>query len=122
MVIDDDPDWLFVIRKMIKQSGFDKPILTATNGLEALQQLNVMVANGDKLPELIFLDIKMPVLDGFEFLEEITKSHVIDFSHMQVFVCSSSFHPQDKERANSYPVAGFISKPLTPQLLKDLLV
>lgn len=122
MVIDDDPDWLFVIKKMLQQVGVGKQYIIAHNGLEALQKLQTIAASGDKLPELIFLDIKMPVMNGFEFLEEVTKSTALDFSLMRVFVCSSSLHPRDKEKADLYPIAGFISKPLTPQILKEILV
>jgi CheY-like chemotaxis protein len=122
LVVDDDADWCFLAKIILKKAGVGKQIITAQNGLEGIKTLQAIVISGQRLPELIFLDIKMPVMDGFEFLEQTTKSADLDLSRTRIFVCSSSFHPKDKERANLYPVAGFISKPLTQEILKGILV
>lgn len=121
MVVDDDDNWCFLSRRMLQKAGVGKQIITANNGLEAIKKLQALLANGDKLPDLIFLDIKMPVMDGFEFLDEITKWEVLSPIHTRIFMCSSSVHFKDKERADRYPIAGFITKPLTPEILKSIL-
>ena len=121
MVVDDDDNWCFLSRRMLQKAGVGKQIITANNGLEAIKKLQALLANGDKLPDLIFLDIKMPVMDGFEFLDEITKWEALSPIHTRIFMCSSSVHYKDKERADRYPVAGFITKPLTPEILKSIL-
>lgn len=122
LVIDDDKDWCFIATMMLQRAGFDKQIITANHGLEGIKTLKTISAKGEKLPDIIFLDIKMPVMDGFEFLEEITKTAEVDLSHTRIFICSSSFHSKDKEKAHLYPIAGFITKPLTIDILKEVLM
>lgn len=106
---------------MLKKAGISNPVITAHNGLEALNLLQAMAAAGQNIPELILLDIKMPVMDGFEFLEEVKKSPVIDIKNSRVYICTSSLHPKDKARASLHAVAGFITKPITPENLQHIL-
>jgi CheY-like chemotaxis protein len=110
-----------VTKLLLKDVGVGKQTLTANNGLEALRKLQTLAANGEKLPELIFLDIKMPVMDGFEFLESLKKSPSLDLSQTKIFITTSSFLSKDKERAQLYPIAGFVTKPLTEEILQTIL-
>ena len=121
MVVDDDEDYCFLTKKILKRAGVINQIITASNGLEALKKLLEINASGEGLPGLIFLDLKMPIMDGFEFLEEARNSTELDFSKTRIFLITSSVLPKDRERANTYPIAGYISKPLTPKVLEDLL-
>ncbi|ALJ01118.1 hypothetical protein DC20_01510 [Rufibacter tibetensis] len=122
MVVDDDENWIFVSKILLKKAGIGKEIITAKNGLEAITKLKDLVAAEDKkLPDIIFLDIRMPVMDGFEFLEETTKTEALNLSQTKVYICSSSLSPGDQERAALYPVAGFLTKPLTKEVLQEIL-
>jgi CheY-like chemotaxis protein len=121
LVVDDDDNWCYVTELLLQDCGVGKQIITAKNGLEAIKRLQAIATSAEKLPELIFLDIKMPVMDGFEFLDEVTKSASLDLSHTRIFMYTSSFLPKDKERASQYPVAGFLTKPLTEEVLRDIL-
>ena len=121
LVVDDDDNWCFITKKILQKAGFGKEILTATNGLEAYKMLQTMAADGDSLPDLIFLDIKMPVMDGFAFLDEVTKSADMDLSRTKIYICSSSFLAKDQERAKLYSVSGFITKPLTLEMLNKII-
>lgn len=120
MVVDDDEDYCFVTKKILQKAGIEK-IITASNGLEALKKLRKITARGDKLPDLIFLDLNMPIMNGFEFLEEASKADELDLSQTRIFITTSSVLAKDKERANNYPIAGFISKPLTQKILGEIL-
>ncbi len=121
MVIDDDDNFCFLTRLLLQDAGVGKRVVTAGNGLEAMKKLRAMAAAGEKLPELIFLDIKMPVMDGFEFLDQLTKSPELPLHDARIFMSTSSFLPRDKERASRYPIAGFLTKPLTEESLHDIL-
>ena len=121
LVIDDDDNFCFLTRLLLQDAGVGKRVITASNGLEAIKKLRAMAAGGEKLPELIFLDIKMPVMDGFEFLDQLTKSPELPLHDTRIFMSTSSFLPRDKEKASHYPIAGFITKPLTEEALIDIL-
>lgn len=121
MVIDDDEDYCFVSRKILQKAGIGKQVITASNGLEALKKLQEIAASGEKLPALIFLDLKMPIMNGFEFLEELSKATELDLSKTRIYTTTSSVLPEDKEKANKYPIAGFISKPLSKEILEGIL-
>ncbi|KAA5539666.1 response regulator [Adhaeribacter rhizoryzae] len=122
LVVDDDESYRFLVKRFLLRSGFDQQIITAHNGWEALQKLQTMAAHGDKLPEFIFLDINMPVMDGFEFLEAVTQLSQLNLSQTKIYMCSSSRLAKDKEQAYLYPIAGFLTKPLTLEVLKSILV
>jgi CheY-like chemotaxis protein len=121
LVIDDDENWCFIAKKLLQKAGIGKEIITSKNGLEAYQILQAISGKGEKMPDMIFLDIKMPVMDGFGFLDEVTKSAELDLSQTKIFICSSSLHPKDKEKAKLYPVIDFITKPLTQEALDGIL-
>jgi CheY-like chemotaxis protein len=121
LLVDDDATWCFLSKRILQRAGVGKQILTAENGLEAVKKLKTIAAEGSRLPELIFLDIKMPLMDGFEVLEEITKWPELDLNRTRIFLCSTSTHVSDKERARQYPIAGYITKPLTQEILSNIL-
>lgn len=121
LVVDDDANWCFISQRVLQKAGFGNQVITAGNGLEALERLRAMAAAGERLPELILLDIRMPVMDGFGFLEELSKAADLDLSRTRVYMCTSSSLPHEKERASRHAVAGFITKPLTQELLRGIL-
>ena len=122
LVVDDDEGWCFLVRKLLERIGFRKKIITAKNGQVAIEKMKTLTVEGERLPEIIFLDVKMPVMDGFEFLEEVTKSGEFDLNRTRIFMCTSSMLAKDKERAYLYPISGIITKPLTPGILSDILL
>lgn len=121
LVVDDDDNFCFLTKLLLQDAGVGNRVLTAYNGLEAIKKLQAMASGGEKLPELIFLDINMPVMDGFEFLEQLTQSPGLPLHDTRIYVSTSSILPKDKERAGRYPIAGFLTKPLTEELLSDIL-
>jgi CheY-like chemotaxis protein len=121
MVVDDSESWRYLSKRILQKAGVGKPIITADNGLEAIKKLQMLLASRGKLPDLIFLDIKMPVMDGFEVLEEITKWPDLDLNQTRIFLCTTSTHFRDKERASQYPVGGYITKPLTQEIISNIL-
>lgn len=110
-IIDDDTIFLFGAKRMIESTSFCDELLVFRNGKEALETLTNMADDGIDLPTVIFLDINMPVLDGWQFLEEfdqILKEQVI-----HIFILSSSIDPQDLKKAELFEsVREFIHKPI----------
>ena len=116
LLIDDSSLDNFINSKIIKMSNFAKEIVVSEHAEDAL----AMLRDGKVEPDIIFLDIKMPVMDGFQFLEEYDKID-IDKKHTKIFILTTSLNPADIERAkhNKY-VTKFVSKNLTPAVLLEL--
>ncbi|WP_026728069.1 response regulator [Flavobacterium denitrificans] len=125
LCIDDDPITLMLCKKVISKSQICHEIITAQNGEEALHQFNTLKytnKNKDsKKPELIFLDLNMPVMGGWEFLDHFTSSDYAEFNTANVIVLSSTIDPEDLAKAKKYPIIiDFLSKPITLPMLEYL--
>lgn len=126
LCIDDDPITLMLCKKVIAKTLFSNEIITAQNGQQALQYFDSIKKSSpenasNKLPQLIFLDLNMPVMGGWEFLESFSDSNFSDFIDIKVIILSSTIDPQDLERAKKYPmVFDFLSKPITISMLDYL--
>ncbi|MEP6806055.1 MAG: response regulator [Flavobacterium sp.] len=123
LCIDDDPITLMLCKKVISKSSFSKEIITAPNGEEALHYFNTLKYNKNKAnkPQLIFLDLNMPVMGGWEFLDLFTSPDYNEFNSAKVIVLSSTIDPEDLAKAKKYPIIiDFLSKPITQQMLEYL--
>lgn len=127
LCVDDDPITLMLCKMVINRSEFAKEIITAQNGEEALHyfddlKLNNLGSEIKNYPRLIFLDLNMPVMGGWEFLDHFTKEdYGNDFKNCKVIVLSSTIDPADIAKARTYPmVLDFLSKPISKEMLEDL--
>ncbi len=121
LLVEDDPITVMVCDRIIKMSGFSNEVLTKANGQEALDHLKELISSHSKLPDIIFLDINMPVMNGWDFLEEFeqVKQGLPHFP--RIFILSSTVDPEDYKKAGEFStVEGFISKPLTKEHLLDV--
>lgn len=119
-VIDDDPLYNFGIKKLFEYSSFSEDSLFYKNGQEAIDGLSELADKGQMMPNVILLDINMPIMNGWQFLEEF-KIRGLDIHDIQIFVVSSSINQDEINRANAYDyVNGYIFKPLTMDKIKDL--
>ena len=126
LCIDDDVTTLMLIKMVTEKASFAKEVVVAMNGKEALAYyenlLNEPASKQADYPGLIFLDLNMPVMNGWEFLEEFVRTYLPQFPDTKVVILSSSANPVDKEKAKLYPIIiGYISKPITADLLKMLV-
>ncbi len=124
MLVDDDDTTNFVNKRLLLKSGAAKEVLVKKNGAEALEYLQVANEDGteEKSPDLIFLDIKMPVMDGFSFLDEYHKHSFAENGRMLILMLTSSASFYDLERLKSYEyVKKHFSKSLTESDLKDIM-
>lgn len=124
LCIDDDAITLMLCKKVIIKSSFSHEIITAQNGEEALQYFKTLkeVQNqSEGLPKLIFLDLNMPVMGGWEFLDHFNTPEFAEFNTIKVVVLSSTIDPEDLEKSKQYPmVIDFLSKPITQAMLEYL--
>lgn len=122
LCVDDDPITLMLCKKVIVKANFSKEILFAQNGQEAIELLlQLQKEHKTLLPELVFLDLNMPVMNGWDFLNEISNSLSIELLNTKVIILSSTIDPADYEKAKGYSVVShFLSKPITVDLLEKL--
>jgi CheY-like chemotaxis protein len=124
LCVDDDPITLLLIKMIVAKTAFAKEIITAKSGDEAMSYFeNLVVLHNQNYPKVILLDLNMPVMGGWEFLDNFTKKDLpIVFKNTKVFILSSSIDPLDIEKAKTYPIViDFISKPITKEKLQQLM-
>ncbi|OEY73722.1 response regulator [Salegentibacter salarius] len=114
-IIDDDKIYVNLVKKIIEIKKLSKNLLIFKNGKEALDHFKLILENAteDVLPDIIFLDINMPVMDGWEFLNEFIKIKNNFEKKITLYVVSSSIDPRDLERAKSFNlVTDYLIKPI----------
>lgn len=120
-LIDDDEVFVFLTKKLIARSEQEVSLETYTNGQDAIEQLQRLAGNEAALPDLILLDLNMPVMDGWEFLKAYEQ---IPFStsKIRLYIVTSSISPYEVERAKQIPaVEEFIVKPMVKEKFVDLI-
>lgn len=117
-VIDDDQIYQIIIKKIISKAGIFESVLCYENGIKALEDLKDPAIS---LPSLILLDINMPGMDGWEFLDNL-KDHRSDITrNTSIYIVTSSIAFSDRDKAKAIPeVSGFISKPLSVSKLIEI--
>lgn len=122
LIIDNDPIYRTISHKIIEKLDLAETIYVEKNGYTAIQFLTNLIENKSSVPQIILLDIEMPVMNGWEFMDEYCKFENILLQEIDIFIVSSSISQVDKDKANTYSeIKGFISKPLTIETLKSIL-
>lgn len=121
-IVDDDQIFQLTTTKILERVSSAKKILAFPDGQKAYQFLSGNTTNTEELPDIIFLDINMPFMDGWQFLEEYTKIKPALSKTIVIYVVSSSIAEYDIQKAKSNSnVADYIVKPVTIDTYKSLL-
>lgn len=119
-IIEDDPTHLFITKKMIEMSGMVESIMVYKNGKEAYDKLKAIFLSSETLPEIILLDLNMPIWDGWQFLDEFTKIPIK--TKITIYILTSSNSEEDRQRAEEYNLNGnYLIKPISLNEIKTVL-
>lgn len=120
-LIDDDQMFTYLLSKQMRLIDFCDSILIFNDGDEALRYLKPIMKNPETLPSVILLDINMPVLDGWQFLDEFTRFSIP--KKITIYIVSSSIDQADQLKAAAYKdVSNFYVKPISNQDLVRMLM
>lgn len=112
LIIDDDQISTFLTKRIVDSSIMVKHSQTFYQSEKALLSLKTALSEQTDLPDLILLDINMPILDGWDFINELQKTP--NYKPIPIVVLSSSIYKEDQDRSMTYPeIQGYLIKPLT---------
>jgi CheY-like chemotaxis protein len=118
-IIDDDPIFIFAAKRILKVSNFCNNFTIFNDGEEAITKLKPILESGDNVPDIILLDLNMPIMDGWQFLDEFIKMKTT--KQIALYIVSSSIDPVDLAKAKTYEtVTDFIIKPLSKAKLEKI--
>ncbi|WP_121243429.1 response regulator [Mucilaginibacter phyllosphaerae] len=122
IVLDDDKIQHLIFRKMLNQYHIVDHTMFSDDGNRVLDFLENYKSNNEMLPELIFLDLNMPNLNGWKFLEQLKNLYPQLTKHVTVYIISSSVNPSDVKRSKKYSfVNSYIIKPITRERLNNIV-
>ena len=121
-IIDDDDVYQFTITKAIKKNSIVKKILVFSDGKEGIDFLIDNIANVEDIPDIIFLDINMPIMDGWQFLEEYVKLKPRVGKKVTIYMISSSVDPVDVTRAKAMSeISDYLIKPIKSEQVSEII-
>lgn len=121
LLVDDDQVVHFINRKLLETSELAEYIGEAHNGVEALSFIEDFYMKTQTVPDVIFLDINMPVMNGFMFIEQLKTFTHLPYEKIKIVLLSSSLHSKDKEMALQLGIVHYLNKPLSVQNICTLL-
>jgi CheY-like chemotaxis protein len=120
-IVEDDPTHLFITRKYLELSGIVENIMIYKNGKEAYDKLKAIFLNSESLPEIILLDLNMPIWDGWQFLEEFNKIPIE--KEIKIYILTSSTSKEDQIKAAEYNLnSNYLIKPISLNEIKSVLI
>lgn len=122
LLIDDDQVYRFAATKTIEATGLAQSVDECNNGLDALNFLTHAIYSYSKLPDIIFLDINMPVMDGWEFLEAYRSIEPTLLKEIKIYIVSSSVDHNDILHSKEFiHVSGYVIKPVYKEKFTEIL-
>jgi CheY-like chemotaxis protein len=121
-IVDDDEVYTFIVKKIIEIYELADNVLTFSDGEKAYNYIKENKGKPDLLPDIILLDINMPIMDGFLFVEGYTKLKQEINKEISIYMVTSSIDPIDLERSKKHTeIKGFITKPVSAEVLEKIM-
>ena len=121
MLVDDDPIFNLLTSKALERIGFTNDFQTASNGEQALRLINSYYSGTHSLPDVIFLDLNMPIMDGFGFVEAFQRLKTPRRKKTKIVILTSSTDPGDIQRAKELGIEHYLTKPVTEHSLRTVM-
>jgi CheY-like chemotaxis protein len=120
-IIDDDEIYLFSVKKVIELNKLSDKVMDFKNGQEALDYFSEYKDDDEALPDVIFLDINMPVMNGWEFIEAFQNIRSTISKKITLYIVSSSVDKTDVDKAKGFPIVhDYLTKPIMAAELKNI--
>lgn len=114
ILIEDDDVIVYLTQKLIKESKEIELLTVLKNGRKALDYFTENAKNAELLPDFVFLDLSMPILDGWQFLEEFALIKKSLVKNIRIYITTSSISPKDLIKAEKYDfISDFVIKPIS---------
>ncbi|TGE29877.1 response regulator [Hymenobacter metallicola] len=123
LLVDDDPITNFLNQRLLDELGLAEKLLVALNGKEAIALIEENCASSSPAdcPALVLLDVNMPVMNGFDFLDAYEQLEAAQQHPSVIIMLTTSLHPRDVQRVEALNIAGFLNKPLTKEKVEGIL-
>lgn len=122
LLVDDDTIYQYIASKTLEATGLTGKIITCSNGEEAYRFLETNKDNPQELPDIILLDVNMPVMNGWDFLHAFKNLHSASLKDIPIFLVTSSVNDADINYARQFSnVQDYIVKPLVKEKLSAVL-
>ena len=123
-VVDDDKVHHFIIKKLLEKNHIETDVSFFENGYLALDDLKVKLHNGNGLPDIILLDINMPVLDGWQFLAEFNQIKDNFQKSIAIYIVTSSEHSFNMEKVEMFQdlITEYYVKPMTNEVIQSIFL
>lgn len=119
LLVDDDSIANFLIERIVQSTGLARKIDKALNGKEALKAFTD--TSGSSLPEVVLLDLNMPIMNGFEFIQAYRNLQFEEKDNVLIILVTSSNNPSDIEKARELGIKYYLTKPISADTIKGIL-